>query len=162
MAYMTPSQRETTGSWKFEAGIVGVAALTLTAFLTYMMMKQEAVRAEPVDHFVQSDYDAFDRNFELEGARCELGLVEQKICMHKSPMESDIVRGEPLPDYIPDMGTQFRVVVETSLKADQFRTVAYGQTLALVEPGSRYVQDVLHLTAPDFVSAQNSRLEPKV
>ncbi|MEQ8300573.1 MAG: hypothetical protein RH945_08520, partial [Hyphomonas sp.] len=69
---------------------------------------------------------------------------------------------EPLPDYIPDMGTNFRVIVETSLKEEQLRTVVYGQSLVLVEPGTRHVKDVLHLTAPDFVSAQSGQAQPKV
>jgi len=162
MAYMDTSEMHSTGSWKLEAGIIGIAALTLGAFLACMMNTQEAARPEPVDHFVQSDYEAFDRNFELAGARCEVGLASQKICMHKSPMERDIVRGEPLPDYIPDMGTNFRVIVETSLKEEQLRTVVYGQSLVLVEPGTRHVKDVLHLTAPDFVSAQSGQTRPKV
>jgi hypothetical protein len=63
---------------------------------------------------------------------------------------------------MPDMGTNFSVVVETSLKQEQLRTVVYGQTLVLLEPESRYVKDVLNLTAPDFASAHNGPAQPKV
>jgi hypothetical protein len=80
-------------SLKLEAGIVGSAALTLIAFLTFMMTKQDAARADPVDHFIQADYEAFDRNFEIAGTGCDIGLAAHQICMHRSPMERDIARG---------------------------------------------------------------------
>ena len=54
------------------------------------------------------------------------------------------------------------MIVQTSLKDESLRTVRYGQTLVLLEPETRRVEDVLHLTAPDFVSAQNGRPQPKV
>lgn len=151
------------GSWKLEAGIVGAAALTLSVFLSVMLTRPAALRVQPLGHFIQADYDAFDRNFELaEGLPCEIGLAAQQICLHISPVERDIVRGERLPDYIPDPGTNFRVVVETRLKDERFRTVVYGQTLVLVDPRTRRVRDVLHLVAPDVVSSPRGRVEPKV
>lgn len=151
-----------SGSWRLEAGIVGGAALALSVFLSVMMTLPRTSVVQPVDHFIQADYDAFDRNFELtNGLRCDVGLAAQKICLYKSPVERDIVRGERLPDYIPDLGTNFRVVLETSLKDEQFRTVVYGQTLVLLEPRSRMVKDVLRLTAPDIVSPRDGPVQPK-
>lgn len=162
MAGNASTTARSRGSWRLEAGIVGAAALTLSAFLSVMMTLPGAASVEPIDHFIQADYDAFDRNFELtNGLRCDVGLAAQKICLYKSPVERDIVRGERLPDYIPDLGTNFRVVVETSLKDEQFRTVVYGQTLVLLQPRSRMVKDVLRLTAPGIVAPRDGPAQPK-
>lgn len=163
MAGNASTTARSRGSWRLEAGIVGAAALTLSAFLSVMMTMPDTARVQPIDHFIQADYDVFDRDFELTGGlRCDVGLAAQKICLYKSPVERDIVRGATLPDYIPDLGTNFRVVVETSLKDEQFRTVVYGQTLVLIEPQTRMVKDVLRLTAPDIVSPVPAQVQPKV
>lgn len=149
-------------SWKFEAGIVAAGAIALATFLTVVLLRQAEAGPQPVSHFIQSDFDVFDRNFKVGSETCDVGLAAQKICLRSSPLEEEIQRGQILPAYIPALGAEFRVIVQTSLKDETLRTVRYGQTLVLLEPETRRVADVLHLMAPDFVSAQNGPAQPKV
>lgn len=149
-------------SWKFEAGIVAAGAIALATFLTVVMLRQAEPGPQPVSHFIQSDFDVFDRGFKVGNETCDVGLASYKICMERSPLEKEIRRGEILPDYIPALGAEFRVIVATSLKDEHLRIVRYGQTLVLLEPRTRRVEDILDLTAPDFVSAQNGPTQPKV
>ena len=135
-------------SWKFEACIVAIGALVLAAFLAVVMLREAEAGPAPVSHFIQADYEVFDRNFKISGK--------------SSPLESEIQRGEILPDYIPALGAEFRVIVATSLKDEHLRMFRYGQTLVLLEPRTRRVEDILDLTAPDFMSAQNGPTQPKV
>jgi len=148
--------------WKFEAGIVAAGAIALATFLTVVLLRQAESGPQPVSHFIQSDFDVFDRGFKVGSETCDVGLASYKICMHRSPLEKEIQRGEILPANIPALGAEFRVIVATSLKDEHLRMVRYGQTLVLLEPESRRVEDVLDLTAPDFVSAQNGGPQPKV
>tara|TARA_R110000803_G_scaffold154797_1_gene219583 strand:+ start:390 stop:878 length:489 start_codon:yes stop_codon:yes gene_type:complete len=149
-------------SWKFEACIVAIGALVLAAFLAVVMLREAEAGPAPVSHFIQADYEVFDRNFKISGKSCDVGLAYYKICMESSPLESEIQRGEILPDYIPALGAEFRVIVATSLKDEHLRMFRYGQTLVLLEPRTRRVEDILDLTAPDFMSAQNGPTQPKV
>ena len=149
-------------TWKIEAGIVGGAALVLGGFLAVMANHHENSRPEPVDQFIQSDYDAFDRDFQLGSKDCAIGLASQKICMHKSPLEKELQLGQTLPAYMPALGAEFRIIVETALKSDNLRTVRYGQTLVLIDSDTREVMDILRLDAPDFLAAQADTSQPKV
>lgn len=149
-------------SLKFEAGIVAAVAIALATFLTVVMLRAAESGPAPVSHFIQSDFDVFDRGFKLGSETCDVGLASYEICMRRSPLEKEIQRGEILPAYIPALGAEFRVIIATSRKAEHLRMVRYGQTLVLLEPESRRVEDVLDLTAPDFVSVQNGLPQPKV
>lgn len=149
-------------TWNIEAGIVGGAALVLGGFLAVMANHHDNSRPEPVDHFVQSDYDVFDRDFKMGSADCAIGLVSQKICMHKSPLENELQIGQTLPAYMPALGAEFRIIVETALKSENLRTVRYGQTLVLIDADTREVKDILRLNAPDFLAAQADTRQPKV
>ncbi|KCZ57942.1 hypothetical protein [Hyphomonas chukchiensis] len=149
-------------TWKIEAGIVGGAALVLGGFLAVMANQQDTSRPDPVDHFIQSDYDVFDRDFKLGSTECAIGLASQKICMHKSPLEKELQVGQILPAYIPALGAEFRIIVETALKSENLRTVRYGQTLVLIDANTREVKDILRLNAPDFLAAQGDAAQPKV
>jgi hypothetical protein len=148
--------------WKIEAGIIGAACLALGTFLHVQTHQQEVAGPSSVDHFTQYDYDVFDRDFALAGSTCEVGLKSQKLCLANSPLEKQVRRGEILPAFMPAMPAEFRVILETSLKNENLRTVRYGQTLVLLDAETRRVEDVLHLTAPDYVTAQGATIQPKV
>ena len=64
--------------------------------------------------------------------------------------------------YMPALGAEFRIIVETALKSDNLRTVRYGQTLVLIDAKTREVKDILRLNAPDFMAAQADTTQPKV
>jgi hypothetical protein len=134
-------------SWKFEACVVAAGAVMLGVFLAFIMLREAEAGPAPINHFIQSDCDVFDRNFKVGSETCDVGLTAQKICLRSSPLEKEIQRGEILPAYIPALGAEFRVIVETSLKDETLRIVRYGQTLVLLEPETRRVEDVLHLTS---------------
>jgi len=57
------------------------------------------------------------------------------------------------PD-VPLVAAEFRVIVETDLKDQSLRTVRFGQSLALVDPETREIVDLIRLSATDYASAR--------
>lgn len=138
---------------KIEMAIAGVALVALGAFYASRPQMAEAVPVG-VSRFSAADYAAFDRNFEMDGRLCEIGLRRDRLCFGASPVDALLVPGVVLPPHIPIMGAEFRVIVETDLKAENLRTIRFGQTLALVDPATRRIEDVLNLAAPSFDEAR--------
>lgn len=108
----------------------------------------------PEAGFVQEDYAAFDREFVMAGSSCELGLADDGLCFSRSTLETSIVAGAPLPENALMMSAELRVLLATSLKPQPLKTVRVGHTLALVDPETRVVQDVLRLSAPTYAAAK--------
>ncbi|KCZ93923.1 hypothetical protein [Hyphomonas johnsonii] len=156
-----PGRHYEIRSWHVETGVVAAACLALGTFLTVEPILNRARVAQPADRFTQADFDAFDREFELDGVTCEVGLARDKLCLGKSPLEAEIKRGHVLPHHIPVIGAEFRVIVNTPLKRPGLQTARFGQTLVLIDPESRRVEDVLDLMAPDYVAAPSDRSPPK-
>jgi len=75
-------------------------------------------------------------------------------------MEHEVVAGAPLPASLPAMSANMRVLLALDLKTPGLKTVQYGQTLALIEPETRMVKDVLHLTAPSYAAARKHASTP--
>ena len=141
---------------KFELAIAGAALFALGAFVATRPQQAEAVQAPGLTQFTKTDYAAFDRNFETRGKDCQVGLARDKLCFGVSPVENILEPGITLPAEVPMVGAEFRIIVVTDLKKDNLRTVRFGRTVALVDPETRYVHEVLHLTAPDYEKARQT------
>lgn len=141
---------------KFELAIAGAALFALGAFVATRPQQAEAVQAPGLTQFTKADYAAFDRNFETRGQDCKVGLARVKLCFGASPVENILEPGITLPAEVPMVGAEFRIIVVTDLKKDNLRTVRFGRTLALVDPETRFVHDVLHLTAPGYDKARQA------
>jgi len=141
---------------KFEFAIAGAALFTLGVFYAWQDGKADVAAAAPVavEQFTLADFSAFDRNFEMDGETCAVGFRDHRICFGSSPYESDLKQGETLPSHMPVLGAEFRVIVETDLKTEPLQTVRFGRTLALVDPRTREVHDILRLDAPSFQMAR--------
>ncbi len=137
-----------------ELVIAGAALFALGAFLATRPQTAEAVQASAFTQFTKADFAAFDRNFELEGGTCKVGLKRDRLCFGRSPVEDVLAPGMTLPPEVPMVGAEFRVIVVTELKAENLRTIRFGRSLALVDPQTRLVQDVISLSAPAYDQAR--------
>ncbi|MDP1557174.1 MAG: hypothetical protein Q8L84_17080 [Hyphomonas sp.] len=133
---------------KMEMAFAGVALFALGAFMATRPTEAdaEALNIVAVRAFTAADQAAFDRGFMLDGAPCAVGLEPQKICFAPSPLEAGIQPGAVLSPDVPLVAAEFRVIVATDLKDPALRTVRFGQTLALVDPETRVIVDLLRLT----------------
>lgn len=143
---------------KIELAIAGAALFALGAFVATRPPEAEAVQASGLTEFTQADFAAFDRNFEMDGSMCQVGLKRDRICFGGSPVEQTLAPGMTLPPEVPMVGAEFRVIVVTELKSDTLRTVRFGRSLVLVDPKTRYVHDVIALSAADFDKARGATL----
>lgn len=137
-----------------ELVIAGAALFALGAFLATRPQTAEAVQTSALTQFTRADFAAFDRNFELEGGTCKVGLKRDRLCFGRSPVEDVLAPGMTLPPEVPMVGAEFRVIVVTELKAENLRTIRFGRSLALVDPQTRLVQDVISLSAPAYDQAR--------
>jgi hypothetical protein len=144
---------------------LAVLAIALGVGGVFWAMSSDALEEEgtvAVSTFTQGDYALFDRNFEVSGQVCEVGLKAHKMCFGRSPLESQLKIGVPLPIKAPAISAEFRVIVDTALKSPELQTIRYGSTLALIDPETRVVKDILHLDAPEYDSARAALTEPIV
>lgn len=146
--------RKTMKTLKIELAIAGAALFALGAFVATRPPEAEAVQTAGLTQFTKADFAAFDRDFYMDGGTCEVGLKRDRICFGGSPVEQILKPGVTLPHEIPMVGAEFRIIVVTELKADDLRTVRFGRSLALVNPQTRYVQDVIELSADRFDDAR--------
>jgi hypothetical protein len=82
----------------------------------------------------------------LDDTPCLVGIERHRICFTPSPLEARIAPGMTVPPDVPLVAAEFRVIVETDLKTADLRTVRFGQTLALVNPETREIVDLMRLT----------------
>jgi hypothetical protein len=107
----------------------------------------EPVRDRP-QHFTQADYQAFDRDFSLDGEPCMVGVKRKGVCFGASPFEASLASGSTIPLTSPDMPAEFPVILQTELKAAGLETWRFGRSLVLVKAGTRDIVDVMDLNAP--------------
>lgn len=136
-------------TWKIELGIAAVAlgAAALWTANADPVLEEQAF--EPHERFSAADYRVFDRDFELEGQPCEIGLRRQHLCFGTSPVEPVLKVGGTIPAIQPDMPAEFPVIAKTDLKADGLQTWRFGRSLVLVRAGTREIVDVMDLAAPE-------------
>ncbi len=147
---------------KIELAIAGAALFALGAFVATRPQAAEAVQASGLTQFTEADFAAFDRNFDLDGDTCKVGLKRDRLCFGGSPVEAILAPGMTLPAEVPMVGAEFRVIVVTELKADNLRTIRFGRSLALVDPATRHVHDVVSLSAPAYEKARPATVYPAV
>lgn len=133
---------------KFEMVMAGLAMFALGAFVATRPTEADAATTQPVAvrAFTDADYAVFDRGFMVDQTPCAVGFERYKICFGTSPLEPRMEPGMTVPPEIPLVAAEFRVIVETTLKDPSLRTVRFGQTLALVDPETRVIVDMLRLT----------------
>ncbi len=141
---------------KVELAIAGVAMFALGAFVATRPTDAEAASAQPpaVRAFSERDFAVFDRGFLLEDMPCAVGFERHNICFTPSPLEAEMRPGMVVAPDVPLVAVEFRVIVETDLKDQSLRTVRFGQSLALVDPDTREIVDLIRLSAPDYASAR--------
>ncbi len=142
-------------SLKIELAVAAAALFALGVFVATRPEAADAASSEPqLIAFTPADFAAFDRNFDIAGQPCAVGLAAHRLCFGVSPLEKTLRAGMILPADVPILAAEFRVIVVTDLKATHLRTVRFGQTLALIDPKTRQITDILHLTAPEYASAR--------
>lgn len=139
-----------------EYGILGTACAAAGIFFAYASNPLDPPEREVMSTFSSSDFDTFDRAFKVRGQDCDVGIAAHKICFGSSPLEKQLVVGEPLPEHAPLVGAEFRIIVKTDLKVPDVKTARYGQTLVLVDPQTRIVKDKMRLTAIDYATARDA------
>ena len=141
---------------KVELAIAGAAMLTLGAFVATRPTDAEATSAQPpaARAFSERDFAVFDRGFLLDEMPCPVGFERHMICFAPSPLEAEMKPGMIVAPDVPLVAVEFRVIVETALKDPSLRTVRFGQSLALVDPETREIVDLIRLSAPDYATAR--------
>jgi hypothetical protein len=109
----------------------------------------------PVDHFQEADFAIYDRDFSLQGRECEIGIQKRGICLSGSPLEDSIVPGMVLPVKVPATSAEFPIILESPLKKPHLQTVRFGHRIALFDPNTREIVDVMDLDAQNFANAKD-------
>lgn len=143
-------------TFKLELAIAAAALFALGAFVATRPQAAEAVQSAGLTQFTKADYAAFDRDFDLRGNVCKVGLKRDRLCFGQSPVEAILVPGQVLAQDVPLTGAEFRIIVATDLKKDGLRTARFGRSLALVDPETRHIHDVLHLSAPSYDASRDA------
>lgn len=141
---------------KLEMAVAGIALFALGVFIATRPDDAEASLQQPAGAraFSQADFEAFDRGFLIGETPCAVGLERFRLCFLPAPIEKKLEPGMVIPDHVPLVAAEFRVIVMTDLKDETLRTVRFGQTLALIEPESRTVVDMLRLSASQYREAR--------
>ncbi|HBJ42768.1 MAG TPA: hypothetical protein DEB28_01895 [Hyphomonas sp.] len=147
MDTMTP---ETIVSTLFSTGAAAAAGLAVV--LQPSLPRPDVT---PVDHFQEADFAIYDRDFSLQGRDCEIGIEKRGICLSASPLEDSIVPGMILPVKVPATSAEFPIILEGSLKEPNLQTVRFGHRIALFNPITREIVDVMDLDAKSFAEAKN-------
>lgn len=144
-------------TWKIELAALAVTAAMVGGYLhTADLFAEDAVTYHAA--FTEADYEAFDRDFELSGDSCDIGLEASNVCLPHFRSKSVVRIGEPLPNDIPALSAGIRVLLALDSKSPELKTVRFGQTLVLIEPETEVVRDLLRLDAPSYASARNPEL----
>jgi len=129
--------------WEF-----GMLAFVLLGAGTFMMIAEPINTQAPLertDNFSKLDYDAFDRDFLVNGETCEVGIAQNKLCFKASPLQKQIAKGEALNGRIPVMAAEFPILVATPPKAQHQKLLRYGTTLVLINEDTKIIEDMIHL-----------------
>ncbi|HAW55838.1 MAG TPA: hypothetical protein DCX29_13290, partial [Hyphomonas sp.] len=76
-----------------------------------------------------------------------IGIEKRGICLSASPLEDSIVPGMILPVKVPATSAEFPIILEGSLKEPNLQTVRFGHRIALFNPITREIVDVMDLDA---------------
>jgi len=138
---------------KLELAALGATLLGAAGFFASAPPLSEPAPIERAAGFVEADYAAFDRNFRHGRETCAIGVVRHQICFQPSPLEAQLVKGEQLADHVPLMPAEMAVLVATPTKSEDTKLVRFGRSLALIDPETRRVHDVIRLDASTYADA---------
>lgn len=145
---------------KIELACLGTALFAAGVFVATRPSEAGISRPDAVDHFTPRDYAIFDRDFSLRGEDCELGLKQARICLGNSPYEDKLSVGQILPLTVPAISAEFAIIVATDTKFTYLKTARFGHTLALFNPETRQIVDLLYLDADSYESARQAPFAP--
>ena len=143
-----------TIKYELAAAAIAVGAAAGTWLIVDPMGTSQHSLAQ--SRFTQSDYAAFDRQFDMSGRDCDVGVSDFDMCFQASPSESLIMIGQKLPESLPALPASLEVLRKTSVKTDNERTYRYGRVLALVDMQTGIVVDRLDLSQQTFAAASGT------
>lgn len=144
-------------TWKMELAALAITAASIGGYL----YKTDPFKEAAVTYhakFTEADFNAFQRDFELSGDMCDVGLQAYNICLSDFEVKQHIVPGERFPENLPALGAGMRLLLAMDAKEQHLQTVQYGQTLVLIERSKKQVEDVLYLNAPTYADARTPKL----
>ena len=147
-------------SLRLELLCLGAALFAAGVFVATRPSEAGTQRPEIVNHFTAADFAAFDRDFTLGDEPCALGLKSARLCFGHSPHENNIQMGQILPVTIPAISAEFPIIVATDAKTNHLKTVRFGHTLALFDPKTRQIVDLLYLDASSYEAARRTPASP--
>ena len=143
---------------KLELAAIGATLLGAAGFWVVQQPMAEPAPLERQAAFTVADYAAFDRNFRHGRETCAVGLERHRLCFQPSPLEGQLVEGEALADHVPLLPAEFPILVVTPTKTDEQQLVRFGRSLALIDPDTRVVEDVIRLEQANFADAVAPRV----
>lgn len=138
---------------KIELAAIGATLLGAAGFWAVEQPLAQPAPLERQANFSQADYTAFDRGFRHGREMCAVGLAKDRICFQPSPLEAQLAKGETLASHVPLLPAEFPILVATPAKAEHQQLVRFGRSLALIDPETRMVEDVIRLEQPNFADA---------
>ena len=144
-------------TWKIELAALAITAAGVGGCLLNVDMFAEA----PVtyhDQFTVADYQAFDRDFEIAGDPCEIGLKDSDICLNAFESDHSLQIGEQIPENVLRLNAGMRILLALDSKNAELQTIRLGQTLALVDRETQIVADIMRLDAPTYADARTPKL----
>ena len=127
---------------------IGAVALMAAIAIGFMLVAQPINQERPLersDNFSYLDYDAFDRNFQINAETCKVGLAAQRLCFSQSPLQTQIAKGERLERHIPVMAAEISILVATPPKAEHQKLLRYGTKLVLLNENTQVIEDIIEL-----------------
>jgi len=143
---------------KIELAALGATLLGAAGFVAVEQPLAEPAPLERTDQFEMADYTAFDRDFRHGREVCSVGIEKDRLCFQPSPLEAQLIEGEALAAHIPLLPAEFPILVATPAKIERQQLVRFGRSLALIDPETRIVEDIIHLSETNFADAIAPRL----
>ncbi|MEO0884214.1 MAG: hypothetical protein AAFY34_16025 [Pseudomonadota bacterium] len=138
---------------KIELAALGLTLAGAAGFLAVEQPLAEPAPLERHDTFAEADFDAFDRNFRHGREVCAVGIEKDRLCFQYSPLEGQLVEGQALAAHIPLLPAEFPILVATPAKSEHQQLVRFGRSLALIDPETRLVEDVIRLDQQSYSDA---------
>ncbi|MEM7662662.1 MAG: hypothetical protein AAF292_10460 [Pseudomonadota bacterium] len=138
---------------KIELAALG---MTLAGAAGFFAVEQPLAAPAPLERsqaFAAADYDAFDRDFRHGREVCAVGIEKDRLCFQYSPLEGQLLEGQALAAHIPLLPAEFPILVATPAKSNDQQLVRFGRSLALIDPETRIVEDIIRLEQPSFADA---------
>ena len=133
---------------KSELGALVAVLLGAGAFMVIAEPMKPQAPLERASSFSQLDFEAFDRNFPIDGKACDVGIAKHKLCFQDSPLQTQLAKGQTLESHIPVMAAEFPILVAVPPKAKNQKLLRYGTMLALLNEETNIIEDLIRLDTP--------------